>query len=202
MPSLQAVLYDLDGVLVDSAQAWFRVMQRAAREQGRPPLDFEQFRRSFGQGVEADCQEFFPGWTPGQLQAFYQRAFAAELDAVKVMKPAPGVLQAVRGRGLRQAVVTNTPLALATQVLQRSGLGQLVDAVACAGEAAEKPAPDLIWLALQRLGVRADQALYVGDSETDRAAAQAAGIRLAGLGVTGDLTLGSLDELLDHLDDR
>lgn len=197
--TLRAVLYDLDGVLVDSAQAWFRVMQRAARELGRPEPGFEQFLRSFGQGVEADCLEFFPEWTPDQLQAFYQRAFAEALDLVEVMEPAPRVLEAVRHRGLRQAVVTNTPLPLARRVLQRSGLEKLVDALACAGEAAEKPAPDLIWLALQRLGVRAEQALYVGDSETDRAAAQAAGIRLAGLGVTGDLTLHSLDDLLDHI---
>lgn len=187
---------------MDSAPAWFRVMQGAARELGRSELGFEQFRRSFGQGVEADCREFFPEWTAEQLQAFYEKAFAAELDAVEVMEPAPRVLETVRNRGLWQAVVTNTPLALATQVLRRHGLEQLVDALACAGEAAEKPAPDLIWLALRRLGIRAEQALYVGDSETDRAAAQAAGIRLAGLGVAGDLTLQSLDELLDHLDGR
>jgi len=194
------VLYDLDGVLVDSMQAWFRVIQRGARELGHPEVSFEHFRRTFGQGVEADRAEFLPEWTSPEVAAFYQRAFAEELAGVEIKGEATRVLEGVRSLGLRQALVTNTPLELAREILRRTGLGRYLDALACAGEAAEKPAPDLIWLALERLGSSADQALYVGDSETDRLAARAAGIRLVGLGIPGDLTLGRLDELLEHLE--
>jgi HAD superfamily hydrolase (TIGR01549 family) len=196
---LRAVLYDLDGVLIDSLQAWFRVIERGARELGHPEVGFDRFHRTFGQGVEADRLEFFPEWTAAELEAFYERAFAEELHAVELKGAAVQVLEAVRGRGLRQALVTNTPLPLARQVLALKGLDRWLDALACAGEAAEKPAPDLVHLALRRIAVRVDEAIYVGDTDTDRATARAAGIRFAGLGVEGDITLATLDHLLSVL---
>ena len=196
MSPLKAVLYDLDGVLIDSMQAWFRVIERGARELGHPEVGFERFHRTFGQGVEADRLEFFPEWTARELEVFYERTFVEELGAVEVKGAAEHVLEAARRRGLRQALVTNTPLPLAREVLRSKRLDLHLDALACAGEAAEKPAPDLIWLALHRLGVSAADALYVGDTETDRAAARAAVIRFAGLGIEGDLTFTRLDELL------
>jgi HAD superfamily hydrolase (TIGR01549 family) len=196
---LRAILYDLDGVLIDSEQAWFQVIRRGVRELGAGEVSFEHFRRTFGQGVEADRLEFFPGWTAAELEAFYQRAFVEELDAVELNPAAPRVLEATRARGLSQAVVTNTPLPLARRVLQGKGLDRFFEALACAGEAPEKPAPDLIRLALQRLGLRAEEAIYVGDTETDRRAARAAGVRMAGLGIAADLTLAGLEDLLGQL---
>jgi phosphoglycolate phosphatase len=154
---------------------------------------------SFGQGVEADRNAFFPEWSYAQLEAFYARCFPEEIDAIELLPGAVDLLETVRERGLRQAVVTNTPRTLAEEVLSRKGLRAPLDALAAAGEAAEKPAPDLIWLALERIAVPREQALYVGDSAVDRAAARAAGIRMAGLGIEADLSIGRLSEILSLL---
>lgn len=194
--SVRGLLYDLDGVLIDSVQAWYRVIQRGARELGHGEVSWAHFRRTFGQGVEADRLEFFPSLRAVELERFYERAFGEEVSRVELL---PGALEALlegRRRGLRQAVVTNTPLPLARRVLDATGLAPWFEAVAAAGEAEEKPSPALVYLALERLGLRANEVLYIGDSPTDLGAARAAGVRFAGLGLAGgDLTLRSLDEL-------
>jgi phosphoglycolate phosphatase len=193
---VKAVLFDLDGVLIDSGPAWHRVIGRGRREWGYPPIDRETFGKTFGQGVEADRRQFFPRETVERIAAHYQRAFAEEIAAVALCDGAIDVLVELGRRGLLRAVVTNTPVDLARRLLAQKGLLSHLDAWAAAGEAREKPAPDLVRLALVRLGVAADQAIYVGDSQSDRLAARAAGVLMAGLGVEGDLRLASLRDVL------
>lgn len=193
--AIQGILYDLDGVLIDSAQAWFRVILRGRESCGLPPVTYEAFKPTFGQGIEADRAEFFPDWTAAQLQAFYDQTFIEELSAIEVMSGALDLLRDLHAVGLRQAVVTNTPRELAQCILKDKGFSPYLDTLAAAGETTEKPAPDLIWLALKRLELDIPDVLYVGDSSVDVAACQAAGVRMVGLRIAGDITLNDLSEL-------
>jgi HAD superfamily hydrolase (TIGR01549 family) len=192
---LRGVLYDLDGVLINSGRAWYNVLLRGLREAGRPPVSWARFQGTFGQGVDADRAEFFPEWSASQLGAFYAHAFVEELPAVDVLDGALQALDELRARGLRQAVVTNTPVELARRVLELKGIASRVDALAASGEGAEKPAPDLLLLALERLRLRRDHALYVGDSEVDHAAARAASVTMVGIGIAAEVTLAGVREL-------
>ncbi len=56
---LRAVLFDLDGVLVDSYRVWFHLLNGAAKELGYPPISPEVFQSCWGQGIEADVEKFF-----------------------------------------------------------------------------------------------------------------------------------------------
>ena len=195
---LRGVLFDLDGVLIDSARAWYNVIRRGVERLGRAAPSYEEFQRTFGQGVEADRREFFPEWSAARVQELYERTFAEEIDAVQLLPGALEVLETLRARGLRQAGVTNTPLALARLVLARKGIAPHLDAIATSGEGAEKPAPDLLLLALRRLQLQGDEALYVGDTVVDRQAARAAGVAMAGIGVAADLQLAGVRDLLSY----
>jgi putative hydrolase of the HAD superfamily len=116
----------------------------------------------------------------------------------------PGVLAALRDRGARLAVVSNWDVSL-HDVLERTGLRPLVDAVAISAElGAAKPDPAIFRAALERVGVAAADALHVGDSlEHDVAGARAAGVEAVLLARDGAAAPGgvrvvaSLDELLD-----
>ena len=84
-PHPRGILFDLDGVLVDSARAWHRVVEACAARHGCPQVPWEAFRSTFGQGPEADQRQFFPGASVEDVIAFYDDAFPREIQAVEVM---------------------------------------------------------------------------------------------------------------------
>ena len=192
---VKAILWDLDGVLVDSERAWHQVLIRTCQRFGRPMISWEEFHPTFGSGVEADRDRWFPDLGRAELDAFYQEAMQQEVDAIEVVPGAVEVLSQAARQGIRQAVVTNTPVLLAREVLRATGLGGNLQALAAGGEAPDKPSPGLVLLALERLDVAPEEAIFVGDSATDTAAARAAGVRMVGLGTEGDETVTSLEDL-------
>ena len=198
--SPQAVLFDLDGVLIDSRRAWHQTIDSVARSSGHPAVSWERFASTFGQGVEADRDSFFPRLAVDEVNRRYEQTFASHLDAVALMPGAIELLDQLADKKIRRAVVTNTPLALAQAVLARKGIATRVETLAAAGEADEKPSPALIELALARLGLACGEVVYVGDSASDQGAARSAGVLLVGFGgLNGDLSIESLSELLPHL---
>lgn len=93
-------------------------------------------------------------------------------------------------------MVTKTATALAKETIRGAALDP--DVIVGTSDAPEKPAPGMLLLACERLDVKPEQALMVGDSLFDREAARAAGCRFVGLGIDGDLRIATLRELI-HL---
>jgi AHBA synthesis associated protein len=193
---VKAVLFDLDGVLVDSREVWFHVMRAAARHFGHPDIPRLAFDETFGQGVDADIQNFMPGTEFAALDRYYDVHFMDHAEHFRADPGGPAVLRGLRDAGVRTAVVTNTSTPLATDILTRVGLEP--DTLCGSSDVAQaKPAPDLVLLGLERLEVAAHEAVMVGDSQYDRDSARAAGVHFLGYnGIEGDETLGSLEELL------
>ncbi len=109
MRGARAVLFDLDGVLIDSYEVWFHLLASLAEELGYPPVEREAFRAGWGQGIEADVRRFYPRHTVGELEALYAARFEAHLSHLAVMEGVGEVFAALRRRGLPSAVITNTP---------------------------------------------------------------------------------------------
>jgi phosphoglycolate phosphatase/AHBA synthesis associated protein len=189
----RAVLFDMDGVLVRSNEVWFSVLEEAGRRFRGRPVTREEFLPTFGQGTLADLTVFGLRCTRQELDAFYEVEFARRLDQLWVNPEARPLLEALAGRSVGRAVVTNTAGALALAILERAGLAELLPVRATSDLVAHaKPAPDLVDLALQGLGLQPGEAWMVGDSAYDRLAARAAGVHFVGLGLDGDLRLERL----------
>jgi phosphoglycolate phosphatase/AHBA synthesis associated protein len=194
----EAVLFDLDGVLIDSYRVWFALLNATARDLGYSEISPTVFHECWGQGSRRDRDRFFPNHELEAVEAYYREHFLDHVTALEIAPGVPELFGALRARGLGSAVITNTPRALAVTLVRRAQASP--DAVVGGDEVAlAKPAPDMVWLACELLGVEAQRALVVGDSAHDREAARAAGARFAGLGIEGDVTLSTLGELLEHL---
>ena len=192
---VRAVLFDMDGVLVDSFEAWLHLMNATALHLGCPPVGREQFRAVYGQPTEEDVRMFFPRHTVAEVETFYDSHFGDYTQHIEGNPDAPGVLAILRQMGLGVAVVTNTPSSLARRVLE--GLGLAPDQLVGGSDVpAAKPAPDMVLRACSLLGVAPAEALMVGDSIYDRQAAAAAGVRFAGLGIDGDVRLERLRDVI------
>lgn len=201
MPRPLALLFDLDGVLVRSEECWFRTVEAAGLRFRGSPVTREEFFPTFGQGTAADIREFGLSCSVAQLDSFYVETFPRFAEHVWTNPEAARLLERLGALGLRRAVVTNTVFPLAAIILQASGLDRAFDLVACADHVNEaKPAPDLVFYALERLGLRTGDAWMVGDSRYDRDAARQAGVRFVGLGIEGDCRIDRLGELASLLD--
>lgn len=197
MSTLRAVLFDLDGVLVKSEDAWFHVLEEAGRHFRGSPVTREEFAPTFGQGTAADAEVFRLGCTAEDLNRFYLEHFPTFTRHVWVNPEARGLLDTLAAMEVKAVVVTNTVTPLASQLLEA---GHLLDGFAAVVGADQvehsKPAPDLLVRALGLLALEPAQALMVGDSRYDRGAAQAAGVPFVGLGIDGDWRIEQLGALV------
>ncbi|HBZ70460.1 MAG TPA: haloacid dehalogenase [Deltaproteobacteria bacterium] len=192
---IRAILFDLDGVLIQSYEVWFELVKAAARDLVGGAVSRGDFAAGWGQGIEADVERFFPGRSVAEVERYYDAHFLDHAPHLMVNPDATPVLRELRSRGIPTVLVTNTPGTLAREILRAAELA--LDAVVGGTDVAHaKPAPDMIVRAAELVGVVPAEALVVGDTEFDRAAARAAGAKFAGLGIEGDYTLRHLGEVL------
>lgn len=186
MENLKAVLFDLDGVLVDSFEVWRHLLNSALERQGESALTSDGFAAVWGQGMEADIRMFFPGLTVDELQAYYEGAFGNYLRHLKVVPDAGPVARLLNDRGIRTAIASNSAPRIIAETLEHAGLVDLFPVIVGAGGRLRgKPEPDVLLEALMGVGAASGEALFVGDSPYDIEAGERAGVATVGLGRDG-----------------
>jgi HAD superfamily hydrolase (TIGR01509 family) len=195
---VRAALFDLDGVLVKSEEAWFLAVEECGRRFRGRAISREEFFPTFGQGTQADIDVFGLSCTAPELDAFYIEEFLKHLSSVWVNPDAASLFAELEARGIARALVTNSVKTIADALLAHGKLHLPVRATSDRVKNA-KPAPDLVLLACRELGLEPSEVVMVGDSRYDREAARAAGARFVGLGIDGDVRIERLGELLPAL---
>jgi AHBA synthesis associated protein len=189
--SLRGVVFDLDGVLIDSIHVMREAFQRAYAETGGVgAAPFDDYLPHLGRHMPDTLRLM---QLPAQMYPVFVRH---SRELVHRVSPCPGaaeLLDGLRAAGLALAVATGKARDRADHVLAAVGLLPRVDAVTGSDEVAHgKPAPDIVLLALDRLSLAPAEAVMVGDSPLDLAAGRAAGVRVAAT-LWGQ---GSRDQLL------
>jgi HAD superfamily hydrolase (TIGR01509 family) len=194
MPAIEAVVFDLDGLILDSETpeylAWQAVYDRYGLEfprtawlqnVGRNDGPFDPLAPFRGTGSPASPADVTALW--------HERRDVLLRD---YLTPLPGVVRLIDGvkrLGLRTAVASSTRLARVRSLLGELGLDKRFDALAGGDEVGQaKPAPDVYLLAARRLGVRPDACVALEDSENGVRAAKSAGMRC--IAVPSALTRG------------
>lgn len=176
-----AVLFDLDGTLVDSAFDLHAAMVNLMRSEGRVPPPLEQFRRVVSKGARAMLALSFPELDEDARE---QRVLPFLEHYAVTVEDNPGaydgiaqVLEAIEASGAQWGIVTNKPEALARRVVSAMGWDTR-SAVLVGGDTlpVKKPDPGTLLHACKQLGVAPPNCVYVGDDERDIVAARAAGI--------------------------
>jgi len=181
----RAVVFDLDGTLVDSAPDIRVALNRTLAEAGRPALSLDEVKLMVGDGARTLVERGFAagGRRLDQIElerhyrcflAFYEGPAAANLTIAY-----PGVaetLECLEAEGLRLAVCTNKPAGPTRDVLERLSLAPFFAAVVTPETVpAPKPDPSHLLAALAALGATPSAAVMVGDSANDMAVARNAG---------------------------
>jgi HAD superfamily hydrolase (TIGR01549 family) len=179
-PRLQAVLFDWDGTLVNTAEASYRCYEKLFGSYGIT-FDRDAFRRTYSPNWHLTYSALGLAedrWT--EADARWLQHYCEE--EVVLIDGARDALLRVRGAGLRAGIVTSGDRVRVGRELDALGVAELLEVVVCAEDIVyRKPHPEALLLALDKLGVGAAEAVYVGDSPEDVQMAQAAGVLAVGI---------------------
>ena len=181
-----AILFDLDGTLVDSAGDLTDAVNALLARAGLPPHPEAAVRRMIGHGIAKLVERAFVALgaaltdrglqdRTAEMMAIYGAALTRRTTTMPAARETLAVL-AADGHGI--AVVTNKPTGFAHTILGDLGLTPFVQVVMGGdSDLPRKPAPDMLLAACAALGASSDTTWMVGDSAADMQAARAAGMR-------------------------
>ena len=194
---LQAVLFDLDGVLVDSFESWYQAFSRMLQAYNKPEISRDTFRaRCWG----PDLRHNLSALQLGEDAAWYcVREQQQLIGLVELIPHSREVLRRTReDYQLKVGLVTNTPRANVDKILEHFQLADHFNAV-LTGDDVERGKPDaeIVLKTCEWLAVKPEHAVLVGDTRTDFQAGKAAGCLVIGVGqgAAGDLHIERLEEL-------
>lgn len=194
-----AIIFDLDGTLLDTLGDLRDAANDALRRRGLPLRTTEEIRRFVGNGVRNLMRRCLPAGSPDEeidaALADFKAYYAAHLyDTTAPYDGIPELLTVLRKRGIKVGVLSNKLDSATQQLIRHYFYGKVDVAFGEHSGVPRKPDPTSCRMVMEQLGVRPEEVLYVGDSGVDMRTARNAG--LTAVGVTWGFR--SRSELIDN----
>lgn len=171
---MKAVLFDLDGTLIDTAKDFIRIIQLMCRDKGIDPIDADVIRSQVSEGARAMVKLVYPELDMtdplflAHRQHFldvYGENIAIDTDLFEGMSP---LLAALEAKNIPWGIVTNKPRGLSESLLHALNLTDRCAVLVCPEDVSQtKPDPEPMYLAAKQLHLSAQECIYVGDHPRD-----------------------------------
>jgi phosphoglycolate phosphatase len=206
--NVRAVLFDLDGTLIDSAPDLGAAADRMRVSRGLPSLPLERYRPMAGAGARGMLGVAF-GMTPdapdyeAMREEFFVNYENAMTDRTVIFEGVPALIASLLELGLAWGVVTNKSMRFTGPLTKQIPLFTSARAIVGGDSTPHaKPHPEPLFEAARRLKLRPGQCIYVGDDERDVIAGRAAGMGTVAatygyLGSNADTALWNADARID-----
>jgi phosphoglycolate phosphatase len=196
--SLELIVFDWDGTLMDSEARIVACIQAAFSDVGATPPSYEVSRSIIGLGLTEAMRVLYPEGGDAQRESLATRYRWHFLNANQTPSPLfAGVrelLDWLRAENYFLAVATGKSRRGLNVALDDTGLGEVFHATRCADEAFSKPHPEMLLQIMQELGVKGEHTLMVGDTEYDMQMAKNAGAKA----LAACYGVHERDRLLEH----
>lgn len=176
-----AVIFDMDGTLLDTLEDLKDAVNAALRALSMPERTLEEIRRFVGNGAKLLLERAVPGGRENpecdRALALFREHYSRHCnDRTKAYEGVLPLLRRLKEEGYALAIVSNKPDAAVKELAGIYFEGLVETAIGERPGTAKKPAPDTVFAALKELAVPAERAVYVGDSEVDVETAVNAGL--------------------------
>jgi phosphoglycolate phosphatase len=180
---IEAVIFDLDGTLIDAYRAIEKSLNFVRCSLGYPALSYTKVKRAVGRGDTIFIAQFVKPEELAKALALYREHHQLSLLRYSCVKPhARQVLTAMRKRGIKLAVASNRPTKFSQILIRHLDLDKYFDMVICADKKRElKPAPFLLKKVMKKFKAKPANVMYVGDMVYDIEAGNNAGVRTVGI---------------------
>ncbi len=177
---VRGVIFDLDGTLIDSYQAIYMGFHHVYTQLNLPPLSFAEVKKVVGRGLNHTFRELLgEDLVPRALTLFREKYEEVFREHTKILPDVPEVLEALHNWKILMAVATNKLGRFSRAIFEHFHLLNYFTAIIGDGDVSQnKPDPEMIYLALDKMGLRKEEAIFVGDSVIDIETAKNAGIRI------------------------
>lgn len=173
---VRALLFDLDGTLIDTVALILSSFRHATNEVLGSPLPDEVLMRNVGVPLAIQMREFAPKHADELLRVYREHNSKIHDEMVAEYPGAHATLEELAGRGYPMGVVTSKGTAMARRGLNAFGMGRFFEVVVTSDDVEiYKPDPHPLRYAAELIGVPVEECLYLGDSPHDMTAALAAG---------------------------
>jgi len=193
----KALLFDMDGVLVDSTESWRGALNGALRKYGQKELSVDEFLNDYW---GADLFEILErlGLDMG-IGRFCNAVYPEHIGDVKLFPDTVETLKRLESH--QKVVVTNTTLDCTEQILKKYDIKKyFIEVVTSDQVSYGKPHPDMLILACEKIGLSPEEVIMIGDTINDIIAARDAKCKSIGIGIDGDYRIESLKELPEAIE--
>ncbi len=175
--NIRYIIFDLDGTLIDSSSGVIASTNFALTQLGQPSRSPEEIKRFIGHPLEEMFGSFTDAPMDKLIEKFHEKARETMVASATALPGTEEIVKLLYQARYHLAVATTKYLNHTQGIIDKMGWSQYFEATASGDEVPRvKPAPDLVRLAMERLGASAGNTVMVGDTVNDIEAARAAGI--------------------------
>jgi 2-phosphoglycolate phosphatase len=178
--STKGVIFDLDGTLIDSYQAIYLSFQHTYINMGLQPLPLDEVKRAVGYGLSITFRELLgEERVPEALRLFRQKYEEVYRQNTYLLPGARKVLEALQERRIKLAIASNKLGRFSREIFQHFGMDQLFAIILGDEDVLQnKPHPEMLFYAIERMGLRNEEVVFIGDSLIDIQTGKNAGVRV------------------------
>ena len=193
----KALLFDMDGVLIDSLDTWWQAVNSAFKITYNREITRQEFiEKYWGHDLRDILEKEKLNPEVAEVCNFYYPKF---IDLTLIYPDTISTLKKLNK--FKKALITNTPRICTKQVLKKYDLEEYFDTIlTCNDVPRAKPHPEIVFKACKNLNINPKEAILIGDTKSDIIAGKAAGCTIIGFNIKADYTISKISELLNILE--
>ena len=193
-----AILFDMDGVLIDSLESWLASLNAALKYLNHKEISREDFvKKYWGHDLYDNLEKM---GLSREIGVFCNDVYSNHLDAVRIYPDTKDTLQKLGG--YKKGIITNTPKVCAHEIMKQFDLEKYFDVVITSDEVNKaKPDTEIVLKACEFLDVEPRDVVLVGDTNSDVKAGKAAGCTVIGVNIGADYTVKDISELTRFIEE-
>jgi len=187
-----AILFDMDGVLVDSLDSWWISLNTALKKYNHNEMSKEEFLNKYwGHDLYDNIKKMN---LPLEVGRFCNIIYGKNINKIKIYAETKDTLQKLNI--YKKAIITNTPKDCTVQILKRFDIEKYFEFVMTSDDVKmAKPNPEIVIKACKKLRIKPENVVLVGDTDSDVEAGRAAGCKVIGINIDADYNIKNISEL-------